>query len=129
MVLMEAMASGSPSSPLPSPASPSWWPTGQRRRVLPAGRADAVAEALRELALDPALGVSWGTAGREKVVAEFAVAVAARPSETSWPAWPSAEWTRSRTGPAPTVSDEAVWTVSAAAHTRRARVRSISPRA
>lgn len=78
VVLMEAMASGLPVVTTAIAGIPELVTDRVSGRVLPAGRADAVAEALRELALDPALGVSWGTAGREKVVAEFAVAVAAR---------------------------------------------------
>ena len=50
---------------------------GESGAVVPAGRADKLADAIERLATDPALRAQQGRAGRERVLAEFTAATAA----------------------------------------------------
>ncbi|WP_432544881.1 glycosyltransferase family 4 protein [Kineococcus sp. SYSU DK002] len=72
VVLMEAMATGLPVVTSPIAGIPELVEDGVSGRLVPPGRADRLAEALRAVAAAPAgERARWGRAGRERVRAEF----------------------------------------------------------
>jgi glycosyltransferase involved in cell wall biosynthesis len=78
VVLMEAMAMGKPVVASRIMGISELVEDGVNGRLLPAGRADLLADALQELATDSGLRQRLGEAGRATVVAEFDVAHEAR---------------------------------------------------
>ena len=73
VVMMEAMAMGLPVVATRVMGVPELVEEGVTGRLVPPGRADLLAEAIRALARDPAERVRLGERGREKVAAEFDV--------------------------------------------------------
>jgi glycosyltransferase involved in cell wall biosynthesis len=73
VVLMEAMASGLPVVATQIMGIPELVQDGSTGRLVPPGRADALAAALRELAGAPDLVARLGAAARERVVADYAI--------------------------------------------------------
>jgi glycosyltransferase involved in cell wall biosynthesis len=71
VVLMEAMASGVPVVASRLSGIPELVTDGQDGRLFPPGDASALADALGELAADPALRTQLGQAGRATVLREF----------------------------------------------------------
>lgn len=71
VVLMEAMATGIPVVTTQIAAVTEMVTDGVHGRVVPPGRADLLADALTDLARDPARRIEMGRAGRETVLAEF----------------------------------------------------------
>jgi glycosyltransferase involved in cell wall biosynthesis len=71
VVLMEAMASGVPVVASRLSGIPELVTDGQNGKLFPAGDATALADALGELAADPALRERLGRAGRTTVLREF----------------------------------------------------------
>ncbi|WP_040155546.1 glycosyltransferase family 4 protein [Mobilicoccus massiliensis] len=71
VVLMEAMATGIPVVTTQIAAVGEMVQDGVQGRVVPAGRADLLADAIADLARDPARRREMGRAGRETILAEF----------------------------------------------------------
>lgn len=71
VVLMEAMASGLPVVTTRVMGIPELVDHGMSGELVPPGRPDALAAALRCLAADPSRRVAYGLAGREKVAADY----------------------------------------------------------
>jgi len=78
VVLMEAMATGLPVVTTAIAGIPELVHDGESGRVVPAGRAGLVADAIAQLATDPDLRRRLGAAGRARVEAEFSLEVTAR---------------------------------------------------
>jgi glycosyltransferase involved in cell wall biosynthesis len=74
VVLMEAMASGLPVVATQVMGIPELVQDGRTGRLVPPGRADALATALRELAADGDLVARLGEAARRRVVQDYALA-------------------------------------------------------
>ncbi|MDO5627809.1 MAG: glycosyltransferase family 4 protein [Mobilicoccus sp.] len=77
VVLMEALSSGVPAVTTQIAGVSELIRDGQEGRLVPAGRADLLADALEQLAADPELRARMGRAGREAVLAEFTPTTAA----------------------------------------------------
>lgn len=77
VVLMEALATELPAVTTQIAGVSELIRDGVSGRLVPAGRADKLADALEELARDPQLRARMGRAGREAVLAEFTPATAA----------------------------------------------------
>jgi glycosyltransferase involved in cell wall biosynthesis len=71
VVLMEAMASGLPVVTTRVMGIPELVEHSISGELVPPGRPDALAAALRRMAADPSRRVAYGLAGREKVAADY----------------------------------------------------------
>jgi len=77
VVLMEAMSTELPVVTTRIAGVTELVRDGQTGHVIPAGRADLLAQALREVAADPARRATQGAAGRAAVLQEFTPGTAA----------------------------------------------------